>query len=67
MLIGSVTVLLQASKVDPLTTKYFKWQSFYFLFSLISLHTLAWACGLWFNLFGILLFLICQPRLTSFQ
>ena len=28
--IGWVTVLLQASKVDPLTTKYFNRQSFFF-------------------------------------
>ena len=62
--IGRVIVLLQASKIDPLTAKYFDWQSF---FSSFSSHTLAWACGLWFNLFGIIVFPICQPCLTSIQ
>ena len=57
----TVHVLLQASKVDPLTAKYFNWQSVFFYF----LRTpLAWACGLWF---GIVVFPICQPCLTIFQ
>ena len=45
--------------------KIFNWQSFFFL----RFHRtpLAWACGLWFNLFGILVFLISQPYPTIFQ
>ena len=49
---GCVTILLQASKVDHLTAKYFNWQSFIFSSNLFSSHTL-WApmnglvvCGL---------------------
>ena len=59
--IDSVTVLVQASKINPLTAKYFIWQLFFSLISSFSLHSLAWGCGLWFNLFGIVVFSICQP------
>ena len=63
--IGWVTVLLHCSKVDPLTVKHFNWQSllilFYFLCTPLSL-----ACSLWFNLFGILVFLMSQPYPTRF-
>ena len=66
--IGHVTVLLQPSTVDRLTAKYFNWQPFFFLY---FLHTPfgphEWACGLWINLFGILVSLISQLCLTRFQ
>ena len=40
----------------------------FFLFSSsFSLHTLALACGLWFNLFDIIVFPISQPYPTRFQ
>ena len=63
---GCVTILPQPFKVDPFTAKYFN-QILFFSNSLFSSHTLAWACCLWFNLFGMLVFLISQPYLTRFQ
>ena len=49
-----------------LTAKYFNWQSFFYFLRFLRT-PLAWACGLWFNLFGILVFLISQPYRTRFQ
>ena len=60
------TALLQASKVDPLTAKYFNWQSFFKIFVFFACTPLAWAYGLWFKLFRILV-LISQPYPTRFQ
>ena len=62
--IPCITVLLQASKVNPLTATYCNRQSFS---SSFSSHTQAWACGLWFNLFDIFIFLISQPYPIRFQ
>ena len=61
--IGSITVLLQASKIDPLTAKY----STRFCFLNFLCTPLALVCGLWFNLFGIIVFPIFQPYPTRFQ
>ena len=64
-----IAVLLQPSKVNPLTAKYFNELSFFLLilFSKFSSHTLCIAFGLWFNLLGIIVFLISQPYPTRFQ
>ena len=62
MLIGSITVLLRASKVNPLTAKYFNWQSFFYF-----PHFLC--TPLWFNLFGsyILVFLIRMSAMPYYR
>ena len=67
---SSVTVLLQPFKVDPFTAKYYTKISFFLILIHYFLRTpfgpREWACGLWINLFGILVFLISQPCLYIF-
>ena len=67
MSIHIVTVLLQPFKIDPFTTIFH--QDFVFSNSnlLFSSHTLAWACGLWFNLFSMLAFSYLSHALLHFS
>ena len=68
MSIHIVTVLLQPFKIDPFTTKYFTKISFFSNSNLLfSSHTLAWACGLWFNLFSMLAFSYLSHALLHFS
>ena len=62
-LIGRVTVLLQASKIDPLAAKYFDHVSFF----LFSSYTPSIGLRFVVNLFGIIVVPISQPYPTRFQ
>ena len=69
---GRVTALLQPSKVDCLTAKYFNWQLFFFLILLIyflrtPFGSHEWACGLWINLLVYLFLLYLSHALLDFD